>query len=367
MAAKTRRPIGKAVCLHRGAANLVERLCPECGGYKPDANYRHVRRNLNRSQKLRTMGKPINVSAEEYAAARAAIVHAHDVIGMSHRDIAATIDCHWTWPVKVYNNETRTMRRVKYDMIMRHLVNVAYTPARRKSPAGARVPSHGTQRRIRALLADGFTCQFIGEYLGYTLAAASKLAHETKGFVFASTREEVAQAYAKLAGTDPLDYGISGPSSKQMATIAAKYGWAPTSCWDDLGQGDEGWTLAGAIDHADGFPDWTGECGTPNGYFLHLKYGMLVEETTKDGPNKHRKVLCAPCRKSRTEQVMDGRQSYKFGPITEDIRKCDDQPGGRKYGDLAKIARDHGVSIRTVHRMAEKMRSESGSNEVQAK
>lgn len=334
MGSNTRRPKNAPICLHRGPQ--IEKLCA-CGGYKPDANYRYVRRQLNRAYKLRAMGKGRNVSAEEFAAARRLIVEAHDEYGMSHREIAEVIECHHTWPVKVYGNHTKTMRRERYHTILSRLPVRGFRPVRRKAPSGARTSAVGAQRRIRALLADGFTCQFLGEHLGWTLASVSKFAHETKGFVFASTDREMRDAYNKLAGTDPRDYGISEQASKAIATIARNNEWEPSICWDD-----------DTIDDPAAFAEWTGECGTVSGYNLHRKHQIHVRVSPDRHGNERTNVLCEACCRARVAEKR----------ATEDklaARRAECEAFLNQGKAMRWIADELSMSTRTVQRVKRDM------------
>jgi hypothetical protein len=87
-----------------------------------------------------------------------------------------------------------------------------------------RIDATGTRRRIRALVANGWTLEELGARLGgITPAAVSRLARWD--VVLRSTADRVAALYIDLADTP-------GPSQKS-ARRARTRGWLPPMWWDD--------------------------------------------------------------------------------------------------------------------------------------
>ncbi len=188
---------------------------------------------------------------------------------------------------------------------------------------GGRVPALEARRRVRALCALGFPYRFIGEALGYSTyqhANAFAVGNVGREYVHHSFHLKVAEVYDKYADTDPLSFGVPQRSVTLSRRLASEASWAPPSCWDDDTIGDP-----------DAFPEWTGKCGSPYGYYLHREHGIFL---TKGGS-----VRCVPCREAKAEA------SEMYRTRQAEIR--------RLYAEewtVAQIAEEVGVTERTVQR-----------------
>ncbi len=91
--------------------------------------------------------------------------------------------------------------------------------------AGARVPAVGTQRRLRALVAIGWTQEILCEELGWNPSNGSRLFRGATPTVTAATAQKVAALYNGLSMTP-------GPSPRARAH-AQQRRWAPPLAWDD--------------------------------------------------------------------------------------------------------------------------------------
>jgi hypothetical protein len=125
----------------------------------------------------------------------------------------------------------------------------------------AKTPPEGTRRRLRALLADGFSYTFISASMGMNgNHHVWKTANNEGSFVRSVFAIRVEEVYAKLSGTRPEDYKLTKVGISRSRTTARKHGWAPSGCWD-----------ADTIDDPDTIPEWTGHCGTMVGYRIHKR------------------------------------------------------------------------------------------------
>lgn len=88
-----------------------------------------------------------------------------------------------------------------------------------------RIDATGTQRRIRALMALGWTSRHIADLCGWTSAEAVTEINKDRRFVYLATAEKIADAYERLCMTP-------GPSPQTKARAARK-GWPPPLAWDD--------------------------------------------------------------------------------------------------------------------------------------
>ncbi|MEU6990306.1 hypothetical protein ABZ953_06545 [Streptomyces sp. NPDC046465] len=140
---------------------------------------------------------------------------------------------------------------------------------------GSRVPidGTGTRRRLQALVAKGWSQSELARRLGVDRANFGGTM--TRGLVCASTARTVNGLYDELWRLDPEQHGVPARWAEQARTLAADRRWAPPGAWDD----DQ-------IDNPDAWPDWTGWCGTPDGYRIHYRV---------------RVPLCPPCRTARTD------------------------------------------------------------------
>lgn len=98
---------------------------------------------------------------------------------------------------------------------------------------GAFVPARGTQRRLQALGALGWTLTALGDRLGLAERRVAAILQER--FVTARTARSIVALYDELWATRP-----TGTTPNQLATIrratrrAARLGWVPPMAWDDI-------------------------------------------------------------------------------------------------------------------------------------
>lgn len=85
----------------------------------------------------------------------------------------------------------------------------------------------GTNRRVQALTALGYTFTYQAERMGRTLQEISDLAVTPR--VSAGLARRVRDMYAELSMRLPTDV----PRSNYARKTAAKYGWLPPLAWDD--------------------------------------------------------------------------------------------------------------------------------------
>lgn len=153
---------------------------------------------------------------------------------------------------------------------------------------GARIPAHGARRRLQAFRADGFPLRVVGDLVGYDRSALWDICagREAHAYIYQRTHNMIADAYDKHAGARPEDFDVLAGNAKRVRTYAVKHGFAPRHCWDD-----------DTIDDVNAFPEWTGACGSENGYRLHLKHTIPLCQPCIDGRNearRHRDRLPAP-------------------------------------------------------------------------
>lgn len=117
------------------------------------------------------------------------------------------------------------------------------------------VPVLGGTRRVQALMAIGHTHRSIAAEAGLNTQTVSEVLNQHSLQIPRFWHEALAGAYDRL-------WRSTGTSVRNR-TRAAREGWAGPLHWDET-----------TIDDPAGFPDWTGHCGSGDGWLLHLFEGQ---------------------------------------------------------------------------------------------
>lgn len=235
-----------------------------------------LRARDRRADKRRKQGMPGQVTAAEFEAARRLLLKAREH-GMDDVKIARQVGVpgdNTIW--KIRTGAISTCLRTTYDRVMTLKPEETVSrphPVKGKVPDGPPVDAVGTQRRIRALRADGFPNGLLADRLGVTPEAVSELARRPRAYVYHTTYAEVRELYDKLSDVSPADLGVSHAAQLRAKASAVKNGWVSRSCWD-----------TGTIDDPDALPDWTGLCGTPVGRLAHKRDGTTPCDRCKSAP-----------------------------------------------------------------------------------
>ncbi|MEU7737838.1 hypothetical protein AB0B51_33045 [Streptomyces griseus] len=121
---------------------------------------------------------------------------------------------------------------------------------------GQYIDSTGTVRRVRALIALGYTLIDIAESANVAVARVQTLAAGYPS-LRRTVAERITNAYQELSET-------SGNNTRAK-NRARTNGWAPPATWDD-----------DTIDDPQGHPEWTGYCGTDRGWWTHRQQNIPV-------------------------------------------------------------------------------------------
>lgn len=97
-------------------------------------------------------------------------------------------------------------------------------------PAPLMVPAHGTRRRLQALVAMGWLAKEVTAAAGLAPNFLADLCHRQQPTVAASTAAAVEATYDRLSMTIPEQT----PHRRRSKTLAAKRGWVPPLCWDNI-------------------------------------------------------------------------------------------------------------------------------------
>lgn len=105
------------------------------------------------------------------------------------------------------------------------------------------VPALGTQRRLRALFALGWTSRDLAPLLGVGVARVGYLASDKQSTVLPETAAKVAAVYERLSMTVPADPEHLSPRHcavhARQRRLAVRRGWAPPLAWDNIDDPDE--------------------------------------------------------------------------------------------------------------------------------
>lgn len=130
---------------------------------------------------------------------------------------------------------------------------------------GTRVNAIGTTRRVQGLAVIGYPVKWQGERIGFYGPTFNLTAQGRREVVYFSTAYKVRSLYEKLEmDFHPERHGIGEQSIRQARHAAERNGYVAPILWD--------WDT---IDDPEGFPDYTGYCGTPTGAQYHRRHDML--------------------------------------------------------------------------------------------
>jgi hypothetical protein len=138
------------------------------------------------------------------------------------------------------------------------------------------IDATGTRRRLQALVAGGWPQARLAVRLGMDPGNFSAAINSQQ--VKVRTVRAVRALYDELWCADPREHGVGNQAYSRARNHAQARGWAPVGCWDD-----------DSIDDPAAFPDWTGECGSPNGYAVHRRIGVPVCQPCRDAINEDRR------------------------------------------------------------------------------
>ncbi|MFF3847997.1 hypothetical protein [Streptomyces sp. NPDC002328] len=126
------------------------------------------------------------------------------------------------------------------------------------------VDGTGTRRRLQALIAGGWPQAQLARRLGMIPGNFGALLHANAAGVLPGTARSVAALYDELWRADPLEHGVHPQAASRARNQGRTNQWPPVGAWDD-----------DTIDDPAATPDWTGQCGTPEGYWVHRRRGLL--------------------------------------------------------------------------------------------
>jgi hypothetical protein len=122
------------------------------------------------------------------------------------------------------------------------------------------IDATGTRRRLQALVTGGWPQHHLAVRLGMSPGNFGTLLKRQQ--ITVATARAVRDLYNRLCLADPAKHGVSPAGITRARRYATARRWAPVGAWDE-----------DTIDDPVAHPDWTGQCGTPQGYGAHRRAG----------------------------------------------------------------------------------------------
>jgi hypothetical protein len=134
---------------------------------------------------------------------------------------------------------------------------LAYWPTLDDYEDRAVIDATGTRRRMQALASAGWPSRAIHQRIQVgNMQTFEKLRYRAK--VTARLARIVRDFYDEASVKPAENYGVEPWIASRTRTYATKNQWAGPEAWD-----------MDTIDDPDAHPDWTGECGTDRGWWMH--------------------------------------------------------------------------------------------------
>lgn len=127
------------------------------------------------------------------------------------------------------------------------------------------VPPDGIRRRLQALTVIGYPMPFLAPVIGFDRRELWRLmvGDRSKTFTTRSTLLLVDGLYQRFQLKDPVAEGVDPRMASRTRIISVRKGYAPPHTWDP-----------DTIDDPEAHPEWTGACGTSEGYRIHRREGI---------------------------------------------------------------------------------------------
>lgn len=237
---------------------------------------------------MRERGTPLTIDA------RPTILHIknlHDRHGMSYTYIGDQAAVGKDRIAVLGRSETGRIDRRRAARIALVTPTVPVGAGALREWGGARMDPSGAIRRLNAMSFDGWTLDHLSRLYGGDKSTVRYLLMNKRRRVMGTTHHKIKELYSDLEGVNPKTAGIDPQMQQRARRAALVRGGAPRKCWDD-----------DTIDVPDAIAEWTGECGSVEGYWIHKREKDLFWKWTNAARTTGKWVLgCPPCREVRSE------------------------------------------------------------------
>ncbi|MFJ3089093.1 hypothetical protein [Streptomyces sp. NPDC086838] len=134
---------------------------------------------------------------------------------------------------------------------------LAYWPTLDDYEDGAIIDATGTRRRMQALAAIGWPTTSVHQHVNHITAKAVERLRANER-VTARTARAVRDLYNRVSEKPAEAFGVAPWVAERTRGYARKFRWANPPAWDD-----------DTIDDPKAHPEWTGYCGTDQGWWIH--------------------------------------------------------------------------------------------------
>ncbi|MFH8813098.1 hypothetical protein ACH4GZ_38865 [Streptomyces hygroscopicus] len=190
----------------------------------------------------------------------------------------------------LYGDQRRNMAPSKQIRPRTAAALLAVEPSLENLGSVVAVDATGTRRRLQALIRAGWPKAQLAKRLGMLPSNFGDVL--TRPQVTVRTVRAVMRLYDELWQADPREHGVDNQAYSRTVNYASKLGWAPVGAWDD-----------DTIDDPATVPDWTGKCGTSDGYDAHYNMRILP--------------ACRPCRDARAAHRRERRRAGRVPRMAE--------------------------------------------------
>ncbi|MFJ7999030.1 hypothetical protein ACIQ7D_18045 [Streptomyces sp. NPDC096310] len=181
----------------------------------------------------------------------------------------------------LYGDPARSMGPSKRLLPKNAAALLAVEPSLDNLGASALIDGTGTRRRLRALVAAGWPQLRLADRLGIDPGNFGYTIRGDRHVKVGTARAAIA-LYDELWKIDPREHGVRSHVYERTRKQAFEARWAPVGAWDD-----------DTIDDPTAFPDWTGQCGTPNGYRVHYRLHIPVCDACRQASMQQRALTRA--------------------------------------------------------------------------
>lgn len=261
------------------------------------------------------------------------VINAWRAAGMVDQTIADAAGINQKTIYSIRMQETKHCQTFVFDALMNlGMPEVPDVSSYESLPGNSLVGKIGSERRLQALMAEGFSRLFLAKRIGINRSSLDRLidnryvrAGQPNEFITAGLACKISEIYEEFAAADPLIFQKIQPVNR-CKNYASKRGFVPSRYWD--------WDK---LDDPDGFPNLNGDCGTIKGYNKHKRAGESRCEACKKASIIHRnEIRNLDGGYQGDRRKFNGSKNKKLSDVDiDDIRRMYGE--GKTQGEIASM------------------------------
>lgn len=224
---------------HRPARTTVRHGMASCAKY--GCTRTECRLAYRRSRARQDSERARGITGRVDAAAATAHARKLQRAGMSRGDIATLSGIGMSTVGSILNGTCELIYRATQDAILGIPVplvsrkRVAPKPVKRDQHQPGYIGITGSQKRLRALAALGFTRAYLGQRLGISARTIGDIRRGAQRRTRIEQHRAIAALYDELWNQHPEDHGINANTASRLRAFAERSGWKrPLELDDDL-------------------------------------------------------------------------------------------------------------------------------------